>query len=384
LALPLITTVGSDVFIIGAGPAGLAAAIAARQLGLTVIVADGARPPIDKPCGEGLLPDSLAALQTLGIELSPSDGFPLRGIKFIDAKNSVYANLPGTPGIGLRRTILHQRMTARALAIGVKFLWGTPVTGFTHRSVHLAGEKTINSRWIVAADGSQSRLRRWAGLDSRRRVVSRIARRAHFAVAPWFEGAEVHWCGSAQAYVTPVSPNEICVVVASAETARRPAELKSASAIDMDLSQFPLLMAQLKNSSPAGRERGAVATMCSLRRVYRENVALIGDASGSVDVITGEGLSLAFRQATALAAAMAAENLEIYQAAHRRIARRPAFIGRLLLLLAAHPYLREITLATFARQPKIFERLVAFHVGELSATASTELGPEVRPRYVEA
>ncbi len=56
----------TDVFVVGGGPAGLAAAIAARQKGLQVILADGAEPPIDKPCGEGLLPESLAALQDWG------------------------------------------------------------------------------------------------------------------------------------------------------------------------------------------------------------------------------------------------------------------------------------------------------------------------------
>lgn len=51
-----------DVFVVGGGPAGLAAAIAARLKGFTVAVADGAHPPIDKACGEGLMPDSFGAL----------------------------------------------------------------------------------------------------------------------------------------------------------------------------------------------------------------------------------------------------------------------------------------------------------------------------------
>ena len=56
----------TDVFVIGGGPAGLAAAIAARQQGLRVVVADGAKPPIDKACGEVLMPDAIAALATAG------------------------------------------------------------------------------------------------------------------------------------------------------------------------------------------------------------------------------------------------------------------------------------------------------------------------------
>ena len=59
----------TDVFIVGGGPAGLAAAIAARQRGLRVVVADGGHAPIDKACGEGLMPDALAELERLGIQL---------------------------------------------------------------------------------------------------------------------------------------------------------------------------------------------------------------------------------------------------------------------------------------------------------------------------
>ena len=56
-----------DVFVVGGGPAGLATAIAARRRGLSVMVADGAIPPIDKSCGEGLMPDGVEALHALGI-----------------------------------------------------------------------------------------------------------------------------------------------------------------------------------------------------------------------------------------------------------------------------------------------------------------------------
>ena len=58
-----------DVFVIGGGPAGLAAAIAARQRGFSVLVADGAEPPIEKACGEGLMPDAVKILDKLGVDL---------------------------------------------------------------------------------------------------------------------------------------------------------------------------------------------------------------------------------------------------------------------------------------------------------------------------
>src|ERR1700730_9817028 len=94
----------TDVFIIGGGPAGLAAAIAARQRGFNVVVADGTRPPIDKPCGEGLMPDGRAALENLGITIPPENSHPFRGICFVSEGVSVSASFPQGSGRGVSRT----------------------------------------------------------------------------------------------------------------------------------------------------------------------------------------------------------------------------------------------------------------------------------------
>ena len=68
---------------------------------------------------------------------------------------------------------------------------------------------------------------------------------------------------------------------------------------------------------------------------------LAGDASGSVDAITGEGLGLSFRQALALADALEAGELQGYQTAQNRLGRRPRVMARLLLLLDHFAPLRK-------------------------------------------
>src|SRR5271157_5948779 len=125
----MILPSSTDVFIIGGGPAGLAAAIAARRRGLDVIVADAERPPIDKPCGEGIMPDGLAAARALGIHLdsTPARWFP--GIRFWDGATSVEARFERGPGLGIRRTTLHQVLMDLAAQAGVRLAWGTAVTG---------------------------------------------------------------------------------------------------------------------------------------------------------------------------------------------------------------------------------------------------------------
>jgi flavin-dependent dehydrogenase len=72
-----------DVVIIGGGPAGLAAAIAVRRKGLRVLVIDRACPTIDKVCGEGLMPDGLAALANLGVTVASDKYVPFGAIRFL-------------------------------------------------------------------------------------------------------------------------------------------------------------------------------------------------------------------------------------------------------------------------------------------------------------
>jgi flavin-dependent dehydrogenase len=195
----------TDVFVIGGGPAGLAAAIAARQQGLRVVVADGAQVPIDKPCGEGLMPDGIAALEKLGISVNAENAYPFRGIRFQSAGLAVDASFPnGASGMGVRRTVLHSLMAEHASNLGVELLWRTPVTGISADAVHVGGRK-VSARWIVGADGGTSRVRRWAKLDAFRKRDCRYAFRQHYQLSPWTDRIELHWERSSQIYVTPVS-----------------------------------------------------------------------------------------------------------------------------------------------------------------------------------
>jgi flavin-dependent dehydrogenase len=347
---------GTDVLVIGGGPAGLAAAIAARMKGFEVTVVDGAKPPIDKACGEGLMPTTLAALRTLGVAIGPGDGQPLRGVCFKDAETSVEANFSGSSGFGIRRTVLHQRMVERAQECGITLLWSTTVVSLSDEGANL-GDRTLKARWTIAADGVHSRVRRWIGLDPKSWQTRRFAHRQHFRVQPWTDCMEIHWGESAQAYVTPLGNDEICVSLISRDQRMR---LQDA------WQKFPELARHLNHAKASSAERGAVTVTRRLRRVYRGNVALAGDASGSVDAITGEGLCLSFHQAIELAEALAKGDLEDYQRAHRQIAKRPATMGRLLLLLDRYPSLRRRAFRGMAGEPELFVRLLATHLGEAS------------------
>ena len=349
----------TDVFVIGGGPAGLAAAIAVRQKGLSAIVADGCEPPIDKPCGEGLLPGTREVLAHLGIFADDLGGHPFRGIRFVQRNDQVAAVFPKGRGIGIRRTILHDRLVKRAQDRGVQFLWNTPVSGIVE-----AGAETsrglVKAKWIVGADGSGSRVRRWRGLDVNQVRSFRHATRRHYIVRPWSEFMEIYWGERAQAYVTPISSEEICVVVT--------ATCSADADFDGALRNWPRLQERLASAELGSRERGAITFMHRLRRVVNGNTALVGDSSGSVDAITGEGLRLCFRQALALADAMEAGDLRRYESAHRKLALRPTRMCKLILMLTRNGRLRERAIRSMTAKPEIFGKLLAMHVGD-STTA---------------
>ncbi len=361
-------TTTTDVFIAGGGPAGLAAALAARRKGLNVIVADGAHYPIEKACGEGLMPGTVRVLRELGVEIREDDGKEFRGIRFVDGKQRAHADFPVGTAIGMRRRKLHERMVQAAERAGTTLLWNTPVKGIESNGVHTGGQ-FYGARWIVGADGGQSRIARWSGLQGSARRNFRFARQQHFQVAPWSEYVEIYWGEKSQAYVTPVAANEICVAMLSRDAEAR---------MDALLAEHAELSARLRGEKFSTTERGAVTGTHRLPRVTRGNVILIGDASGTVDAITGEGLRQGFEHAIAAADAMVSGDLRAYERKHRQIARRPGNMAAVLQVLDKRPRLRERVLRVFSDGPELFSRLLAAHAGECTignaVAASAALG----------
>jgi flavin-dependent dehydrogenase len=339
----------TDLVVAGGGPAGLATAIRAKMEGLDVILVEAAHPPIDKACGEGLMPDGADLLFHIGVDLEGIETRPFRGIRYLDGDLMAEGIFPGKPGLGIRRTVLHEALVARAEEIGVDLRWGVRVRGLSV-DVLETDAGPVTGRWLVGADGRMSRVRRWAGLDGRPARRRRIGLRRHYEIEPWSDKVEVYWENGSEAYVTPVGERLVGVALLSDGGRVR---------FDDGLARFPALVQRLAGAPVASTDRGAGPLEQRCKRVVGENLALVGDASGYLDAITGEGLALAFHQAFALVAALTANDLSEYARSHRRVRRYPIAITRLLLLVERRPWLRRRVMRSLAGDPTLMSRFLA-------------------------
>ena len=273
----------TQVLIAGGGPIGLAAAIEARLAGLDVIVAEPRGGPIDKACGEGLMPGALPLLARLGVDPA---GMPLRGVSY-NTPTRRADHLFGTgAGRGVRRVVLHDALAARARELGVdRVVARVESVRQDADGVVAAG---IRGSWLFGADGLHSTVRRLAGLE---RPASRARRRfgitRHFAIEPWSDLIEIHWAARAEAYVTPLAPDLVGVSLLGG---RR-------TDFDETVASIPALAARLRGLSSSTGLKGAGPFRQRAAAPSRGRVLLVGDASGYVDAITGEGLRLGFDQA---------------------------------------------------------------------------------------
>jgi flavin-dependent dehydrogenase len=287
-----------DVLVAGGGPVGLVAALEARLAGLSVLVVEPRSTPVDKACGEGLMPRAVDALARLGVD---PDGLPLAGIAYVRDGLRAEHRFAGPPGRGARRTTLHRALAARADALGVDRSPGRVTEVKQDRDgVTAAG---VRARWLLGCDGLHSTVRRTVGLERRAasgaglgtgrgRSARRYGVRRHYRLAPWTDLVEVHWGRRTEAYVTPVSPGLVGVALLG------PAPID----VDAEIAGMPALARRLERAPVDAADRGAGPLRQRTRARTAGRVLLVGDASGYVDALTGEGLRLGFAQARAAVA----------------------------------------------------------------------------------
>jgi flavin-dependent dehydrogenase len=330
-----------DVVVAGGGPVGLACAIEAVRLGLSVAVVEPRPGPVDKACGEGLMPGAVAALDRLGVQPS---GMPLRGISYVGGRRTARHAFRAGPGLGVRRTELQGALSRRADALGVRRV-AAKVDEVTQdgRSVSVAG---VTASWLLACDGLHSTVRRRLGLDPPAvpAHVRRYGLRRHAAVAPWSEFVEVHWSPLAEAYVTPVAPDLVGIALLTSTSAP----------YDVLLGQVPTLRSKLDVASWATPVRGCGPLHQPVARRVAGRVLLVGDAAGYVDALTGEGIRTGLACAEAAVAAVAAGRPAAYEAEWRRLTRSYRLLTRGLLASTRPQLVRRHVAGAAQRVPAAF------------------------------
>lgn len=303
-----------------------------------MIVAEPKESPIDKACGEGLMPGGLEELTSLGVDPA---GLPFRGIAYVSEHRRAEALFRGGPGRGVRRTTLHASLAARAKEQDTEWI-KTRITAVEQDpdGVTAAG---FRAKWLVAADGLHSPTRRAMGIKTVVGKPRRFGVRRHFHVPAWSEVVEVHWSPWGEAYVTPVEPDLVGVAILSKH---RP-----------DLAWFPWLARRLRDARP-GRARGSGPLRQVVSRRVAGRVLLVGDAAGYEDALTGEGISLAVKQAAAAVTAIVADDPASYEAAWRRITRDYRMLTRALVLASTPRPARRAIVPACTVLPAVFRRVV--------------------------
>jgi flavin-dependent dehydrogenase len=378
-----------DVILAGAGPAGSSTALRLARAGFRVALVEPKRFPRFKPCGEFLSPACLPLLRDLGVvdELERAGARDVRGMLVVHGETRAeghYTDVgrsktPADHGWAMRRELLDDTLLRAALATGgVELFEGWRADGLVRGTngevqglVARASDGTrreLRASWTIGADGVRSRVAASLGVRKQIPWIQKIALTTRYAGVPWGDVAEAHVFERGFVGCAPLEDGAVSVglVVDRAQFERE--GLPRDQAFDAWLERLPAIGARLRRGRRIDPVRGTGPLAWRTSQQTFDGAALVGDACGYVDPITGEGIFFALRGGELLAESLIPSlharrtdrsALDMYVKARRAdIGSRNAFAMLLQRALRSPLALRAIT-STIAARPGMADLLVS-------------------------
>ncbi|WP_329111509.1 geranylgeranyl reductase family protein [Micromonospora sp. NBC_01699] len=151
-----------DVAVIGAGPAGASAALAARRAGASVLLLDRSDFPRDKACGDGIAAHTLDVLAELGVRDAVSGFAPVPALRLVAPGGGQVTRALPRPAYTVPRKVFDARLVAAAVAAGADLRRHT-VRRIESRPDRVVLDRMLSARAVVGADGAGSVVRRALG-----------------------------------------------------------------------------------------------------------------------------------------------------------------------------------------------------------------------------
>jgi flavin-dependent dehydrogenase len=376
----------ADVLVLGAGPAGASLAVRLARLGWSVLLVDKSAFPRPKPCGEFLSPECLPHLREVGVEglLQAGKAWNVHGMRLhrrdVRAVGRFCATSSAVPvqGLGIGRDVLDHSLFEAAC--GQRDVEALSRHSFQYLLRDSSGriqgarvrtpqrdERDLRARLVVAADGVRSRVAKQLGIQRRIGWLDKSALVTRFEGVPACETAEIHFLPGGYFAATHVDDGVLHLNLVVDTPLLRTRQGTRDDFLQTQLQHAPALAGRLAPGRRAAPWSGCGPLAYTTTRQALPGVALLGDACGYVDPMTGEGIYFALLGSSLLAqAADTALRSPKREAAALAdyCRRRKQEIGPRLMMARwlqhgiRHPWLVDRFLQLLAEFPRLCDALV--------------------------
>ena len=356
-----------DVVVVGGGPAGAAAALAARAAGRSVLILDRADFPRDKVCGDGIAPEALDVLAGLGVDVAAlTDGYPpVPRLRLRSPGGTTVERAMHRPALVVPREVFDHRLLTVALAAGAELRRRT-VRRVEVTPTHAEVDGGVAADVVIGADGAESVVRRVLGIPPNRSRHTAIAIRG-YAPEPM---------GQVGVQVIRTTEQRWPAYAWSFPTGDGSANVGYGELVSSGVTRGGLLagLEQLLDGGEAARPRAHRLPLSTGRpRLPDGRVLLAGDAASLINPLTGEGIFYAVLSG-ALAGAASVHGADAGRAYRQALGRR---LGRHLKHSSAAawvsrwPRLMDAAFRAAADDQRVFDDVVRLGLADGRLTART-------------